>query len=225
MTSIRLDGPRMPPANGGRPERLVILVHGYGADGQDLIGLAPHWARLLPDAAFVAPNGPEPCAGAPFGYQWFPIGRLDPAEMWAGVQHAASALDAFIDAELERHGLSGDRLALAGFSQGTMMSLHVGLRRKISPAAIVGYSGALAGGEHLKQEMQSSPPVLLVHGDADEMIPIHRMHEAARTLGEAGVAVRWHISRGAGHGIAPDGLALGGRFIADAFAGRLGAPA
>lgn len=225
MSSIRLDGPRMKPAGGGQPERLVILVHGYGADGQDLIGLAPHWARLLPDAAFAAPNGPEPCAGAPFGYQWFAIDRLAPAEMWAGVRHAASALDAFIDSELERHGLTGDRLALVGFSQGTMMSLHVGLRRRTVPAAIVGYSGMLPGAEFLKQELAGTPPVLLVHGDADEMIPVQRMHEAAVALGEAGVPVRWHISRGQGHGIAPDGLQLGGHFLRDAFTGRLGTPA
>lgn len=225
MSSIRLDGPRMPPANGGKAERLVVLVHGYGADGRDLIGLAPHWARLLPDAAFAAPNGPEPCAGAPFGYQWFPIGRLDPEEMWRGVQHAASALDGFIDAELERLGLASDRLALAGFSQGTMMSLHVGLRRRPPPVAIVGFSGALAGADHLKHEMAGKPPVMMIHGDADDMIPVHRMHEAVAALGEAGVPVRWHVSRGVGHGIAPDGLALGGRFLSDAFAGRLGTPA
>jgi phospholipase/carboxylesterase len=204
---IELDGPRMAPANGGKAERLVILIHGYGADGQDLIGLVPHWQRLLPSAAFVAPNAPERCALSPSGYQWFPITRLDPQETWRGVQAAAPLLDAFIDRELERHGLDESALALAGFSQGTMMALHVGLRRARPPAAIVGYSGALAGAEHLENEITAHPPVLLVHGDMDDMIPVQALHKAVQGLG-------------VGHAIAPDGLALGGQFIADAFAGR-----
>lgn len=216
-----LDGPRVPAAAGGRPDRLVVLVHGYGADGQDLIGLAPHWQRLLPTAAFAAPNGPQPCPGAPSGFQWFPIARIDQNEMWRGVREATPLLEAFLDAELSRWDLDADRLALVGFSQGTMLALHVGLRRAAAPAAIVGFSGALAGPEHLKAEIVARPPVLLVHGDADQMVPFQRMHEAAVALGEAGVSVQWHVSQGMGHGIAPDGLALGGRFLADAFAGRL----
>jgi len=143
-----LTGPRLPPLR-GRATHLVVLCHGYGADGNDLIGLAPHWQRLLPTVAFAAPNAPEPCAGSPSGYQWFPISRLDPADMERGVESAAEALEAFLAAELARLELPPERLALVGFSQGTMMSLHVGLRRK--PAAIVGYSGMLAGAEHLEK--------------------------------------------------------------------------
>src|SRR5580692_9348317 len=136
-----LTGPRLPPLR-GQATHLVVLAHGYGADGNDLIGLAPHWQRLLPTVAFVAPNAPEACAGAPSGYQWFPISRLDPSEILRGVESAAPVLDAFLDAELARLNLPPERLALVGFSQGTMMSLHVGLTRK--PAAIVGFSGLLA---------------------------------------------------------------------------------
>ena len=222
MTITPLDGPRVPAAS-GKAEQLVILSHGYGADGQDLIGLAPHWQRYLPTAAFVAPNAPERCEMQPMGYQWFPITGLNPAALLAGVESAAPALDAFIDQELDRHGLTDSQLALVGFSQGTMMSLHVGLRREKSPACIIGYSGTLAGPELLKQEMTVKPPVLLVHGDADEMIPAQATIMAAQALGDAGLSAQWHVVPGLGHGIDPSGLDLGGRFLAEAFAGRLGA--
>lgn len=214
-----LTGPSVPAAS-GRTEQLVILAHGYGADGNDLISLAPYWQRLLPNASFVAPNAPERC-DVGFGYQWFPISRLDPAEILRGILAAAPVFDRFIDEELARHGLDETKLALVGFSQGTMMSLHVGLRRKRAPAAIVGYSGALAGAERLADEIACRPPVLLVHGDMDDMLPVSRMHHAAEALGAAGLSVRWHVSRGLGHGIDPEGLELGGQFLMDAFAGSL----
>ncbi len=214
-----LTGPSVPAAS-GRTEQLVILAHGYGADGNDLIGLAPYWQRLLPNAAFVAPNAPERC-DVGFGYQWFPISRLDPAEILRGILAAAPVFDRFIDEELARHGLDETKLALVGFSQGTMMSLHVGLRRRKAPVAIVGYSGALAGGDRLMDEITCRPPVLLIHGDMDEMLPVSRMHDAAEALGAAGIAVQWHVSRGLGHGIDPEGLDLGGQFLRDAFAGSL----
>jgi phospholipase/carboxylesterase len=217
---VQLNGPRLPAAS-GKADRLVIFCHGYGADGNDLIGLGRHWQRQLPTTAFVSPNAPERCAGSPMGYQWFPITRLAPDEMLRGVERAAPILNAFIDAELARLGIDESRLALVGFSQGTMMSLQVGLRRAISPAGIVGFSGALPGPEKLPGEIVSRPPVLLVHGDADDMIPVQALHIAANGLGAAGVSVRWHVSRGVGHGIAPDGLELAGHFLADAFAGKL----
>jgi len=140
--------------------------------------------------------------------------------MLRGVEHAAPRLEAFVDAELKRLDIDPSRLAFVGFSQGTMMSLHVGLRRKVSPAAIVGFSGMLPGAEILPQQIVSRPPVLLVHGDADEVIPVQALHVSANGLGAAGVNVQWHVSRGIGHGIAPDGLELAGRFLVDSFAGK-----
>ncbi|HJW41893.1 MAG TPA: dienelactone hydrolase family protein, partial [Rhizomicrobium sp.] len=199
----------------------VVLCHGYGADGNDLIGLAPHWQRLLPSAAFVAPNAPERCAGAPSGYQWFAISRLEPSEMQRGVESAAGLLDAFLDAELARLELPPDRLALVGFSQGTMMSLQVGLRRATKPAAIVGYSGLLARGAALEALPADTPPILMVHGDADQMIPAEAMLESAMALGAAGACVQWHIAPGLGHGIDQVGLEMGSTFLSAAFRGLL----
>jgi phospholipase/carboxylesterase len=212
-----LTGPRLAPAR-GPASHLVVLCHGYGADGNDLIGLAPHWQRLLPTVAFVAPNAPQRCDAGP-GYQWFPISRLDPRAMRQGVESAAASLDAFLDAELARTGLTGDRLALVGFSQGTMMSLHVGLRRKERPVAIVGYSGLLADAESLAPG--NAPPVLLVHGDADPMIPVDQLFVSAAALGRAGLPVQWHVSPGTPHAIDEMGLMLGGAFLALALRGLL----
>lgn len=213
---MALSGPTKPPAR-GPASHLVVLVHGYGADGQDLIGLAQHWQSLLPTVAFAAPNAPMRVPGGP-GYQWFPISRVDPHEMRKGVETAAPLLDQYLDAELARLDLGPERLALAGFSQGTMLSLHLGLRRKIRPAAIVGFSGLLAGpvpGDG------TIPPVLLAHGDADSVIPPQAMFVAATQLGLAGAAVQWHLAPGMGHGIDPEGLAIAGRFLGLAFGGRL----
>ncbi len=217
--TLQLNGPRLPAAS-GKADRLVVFCHGYGADGNDLIGLGQHWQRLLPTAAFVSPHAPERCAMSPMGYQWFGITRLQPEEMQRGVERAGPVLEAFVDAELKRLELDASRLAFVGFSQGTMMSLHVGLRRKVSPAAIVGFSGMLPGAEVLPQQATCRPPVLLVHGDADEVIPVQALFASANGLGAAGVGVHWHVSRGVGHGIAPDGLDLAGRFLADAFNGK-----
>ena len=221
MTLPAIDGPRMAPASGGPAQQLVIFAHGYGADGNDLIGLGSQLQPVLPNAEFVSPNAPARCAGSPFGYEWFPITRLDPDEYWKGVQQAAPVLDAFIDNELARTGLTMADLALVGFSQGTMMALHVGLRRTEPPAAIIGFSGALAGAEHLEAEIRCKPPVLLVHGEADEVIPVQAIHQASQALGNVDVPVRWHISSGIGHGIDGTGLALGAEFLRDVFVGTL----
>jgi phospholipase/carboxylesterase len=215
-----LSGPRLPPAR-GKATHLVVLCHGYGADGNDLIGLAPHWQRFLPTTAFVAPNGPEPCAGAPVGYQWFPISRMDSTEIRRGVEGAASLLEAFTDSELKRLELGADRLALVGFSQGTMMSLRVGLGGARKPAAIIGYSGMLAGAEAIAPLPPDAPPILLVHGDSDPMIPAEAMFVSAGALGRAGGAVQWHLSAGTGHSIDPVGLQLGSNFLLMAFRGLL----
>ena len=229
----RLDGPRMPPAYGGPPRQLVILLHGYGADGNDLISLGGYWQARLPGAAFVAPNGPEFSEVVPQGRQWFSLGNYDPNRLRrdpngaaaeyerraADAAKAAPALDAFIDAELERHGLSDESLALVGFSQGTMMSLYVSLRRERQCAAVVGFSGALCGATDTPAATRSRPPVFLFHGDADEVVPIHALFLSIEGLAAAGVSVEWHICARLGHGIAPDALEIGGRFLADAFSG------
>ncbi len=213
-----IDGPRLPPAAGGAARQLIVFLHGYGADGNDLIGLGREWARLLPHAAFVSPHAPEACGMAPMGRQWFDLSLGDPGRIATGVARALPVLDAFLDAELERHKLAPRALALVGFSQGTMMALGVGLRRKPAPAAIVGYSGALATVEALPKDPQSAPDILLVHGDMDEMIPIDAMFMAREQLAQAGLAVEWHVAEGIGHGIDPQGLALGGAFLKQAFA-------
>ncbi len=213
--AMALSGPTLPAANGAATH-LVVLVHGYGADGNDLIGLAAHWQGLLPGVAFAAPNAPTRIPGGP-GYQWFPISRIDPHEMQKGVEVAGPALDAYLDAELARLNLPPERLALAGFSQGTMLSLHVGLRRKVRPAAIVGFSGLLPG---LPPD-ENIPPILLTHGDSDTVIPPQAMFLAAAQLGLAGAAVQWHLAPGMGHGIDPEGLALAGQFLDLAFRGLL----
>ncbi|MBL8560483.1 MAG: dienelactone hydrolase family protein [Hyphomonadaceae bacterium] len=215
-----IDGPRMPPAAGGKPSSLIVLLHGYGSNGEDLISLAPYWAKALPNTQFVSPNAPEPVSMAPGGYQWFPISRLDPREVEMGVQRASGTLEKFIDRELERYQIPPDRLALVGFSQGTMMALHVGLRRQ-RLGAIVGFSGALPAAGKLKDEARSKPPVLLIHGDQDEMIPVSALFAAAEGLAAAEIGAQWHVSYGVPHSIGPDGLQLGGEFLRAALAGKL----
>ena len=217
MTLPELDGPRLPPAAGDSAQQLVVFLHGYGADGNDLIGLGREWASLLPHAAFVSPNAPEPCAMSPMGRQWFDLSMGDMSIIAEGVKSAAPALNAFLDAELARHDLPASALALVGFSQGTMMALAVGLARNAPPKAIVGYSGALATLEALPAPGQG-PAILLVHGDRDEVIPVDAMHMAREALSQAGHPVEWHVSQGIGHGIDGEGLRLGGNFLRQAFA-------
>jgi phospholipase/carboxylesterase len=219
-----LDGPRLPPRS-GLAKQLVVFLHGYGADGNDLIDIGRAWASLLPDAAFVSPHAPRPCGQSPTGREWFPLTFRDPNERWTGVTMAAPGLSAFLDAELERNKLPPSALALVGFSQGTMMSLHVGLRRPTAPAAIVGYSGLLAMPEQgdpnqFAAEIISRPPVLLVHGDQDPLIPVDALFHAAQTLAALDVPTEWHISPGVGHGIDQEGLRQGGEFLTRRFAGR-----
>ena len=209
----RLSGPSRPPASGGKPRRLVILLHGLGADGNDLIGLAPYWARLLPDAEFVSPNAPFPCDMAPHGYQWFSSQDRSPQAVLGGVRAAAPILDAFIDEALEERGLGSSELALVGFSQGTMMSLFVGLRRVEPVAGIVGFSGRLLAPELLASELRSRPPILLVHGTEDPLVPYSSLEAAETTLKAAGVPVETVTSVGIGHSIDDQGLRRGGQFL------------
>jgi phospholipase/carboxylesterase len=219
-----LSGPVRKPASGGTPRQLVMLLHGVGADGNDLIGLAPLFARVLPDAEFAAPNAPFPCDMAPFGFQWFSIQDRTPAAILAGVRRAAPILDAFIDAELARRQLGEGDLALVGFSQGTMMSLYVGLRRARALAGILGYSGALVGAELLADEIRARPPVLLVHGDADPIVPYAALSHAERALAAAGVPVETLTCPDLEHGIDEAGLAAGARFLGEVFGASARAP-
>lgn len=214
---LKLEGPSEPPASGRAPRQLVILLHGLGADGNDLIGLAGYWRQLLPDAAFVAPNAPFPCDMAPYGYQWFSLQDRTPAMVEAGVRAAAPVLDAFIDESLAALGLDESGLALVGFSQGTMMSLFVALRRARPVAGVLGYSGACVAAEALAGEIRARPRVLLVHGDADEIVPFEMMGAAEAALRENGVMVEAVRRPGLGHGIDQTGLSRGGAFLAEVF--------
>ncbi len=214
-----IDGPRLQPAAGGAPRQLVVFLHGYGADGNDLIEIGRAWQQLLPHAAFVSPHAPEPCGQAPMGRQWFELTFRDPEERWRGVNAAAPGLDGFLDAELARHRLPPAALALVGFSQGTMMALHVGLRRASAPAAIIGYSGlfVLPSGsapDAVARDIRARPPILLVHGAEDDLIPAQALFMSAQALASLGLAVEWHLSQGVGHGIDGEGLRHGGEFLA-----------
>ncbi len=212
-----LDGPRWGPRQAGPPRQLVVLCHGVGADGHDLIDLAPTWAPALPHAAFAAPDAPERYDMAPMGRQWFSIADRTPARLEAGVAAAANALDGFIDAELARLGLPPDAYALMGFSQGAMTVLYTGLRRAVAPRAVLAFSGALIAPDRLA-ETTACPPILLVHGEADEVVPVERSRLAERALLAAGFAVEALYSPGLGHGIGEAGLSIGALFLQRAFA-------
>ena len=221
----KLDGPRLEPKS-GTVKQLVVFLHGYGADGNDLIDIGRAWAGLLPNAAFVSPHAPRLCGQSPMGREWFPLTFRDPNERWNGVNAAAPALQDFLDAELKRRNLPPEALALVGFSQGTMMALHVGLHRAVAPAGIVGYSGMLVAPEQLDPEsfiagITSRPPVLLIHGDQDQVIPVQALMHAAQGLAALDVLAEWHVSPGTGHGIDQEGLRHGGEFLARQFAKRI----
>ena len=207
---------RGPPA--GQATSLVILVHGYGANGADLIGLADPLGPHLPGTAFLSPDAPEPCAVNPMGFQWFPIPWIDgssEAASRAGMLAAAADLDAFVTQAMAAEGVGPDRTALLGFSQGTMLSLHIAPRRPEPLAGVVAFSGRLLDPGALAAEAVSRPPVLLVHGDADEVVPPQSLPEAGQALGAAGFEVYAHVMKGTGHGIAPDGLSVALSFLRD----------
>lgn len=209
----QLRGPSFGPGAGGPPRQLVVLLHGVGADGSDLIELAPLLARELPHARFVAPDGPQPCDMAPYGRQWFSLQERRPAAMLAGLVRTAPLVDAFLDEELQRYGLDDRALALLGFSQGTMTALHVGPRRQHQPAAILGFSGALLGDDSLAAETRQRPPVMLIHGDADDVVPVEALFDAVAGLQATEIPVQWIIRPGLPHSIDPEGIAAGARFL------------
>ena len=213
-----LDAVRWGPREGAA-QQLVVLCHGLGADGHDLIDLGPQWAPALPHAAFVAPDGPEPYEMAPMGRQWFRIGDHDPALMAAGVARALPSLNAFLDAELARLALPPDAYALMGFSQGAMMVLYAGLRRLVAPRCILAFSGALLAPDSLAAERANAAPVLLIHGEADNVVSVARSRDAEAALGAAGVPVQAVYVPGLGHGIDATGLSAAAICLQRAFAG------
>ncbi|WP_406720610.1 dienelactone hydrolase family protein [Thioclava litoralis] len=214
MTRVLKAGRKGPKS--GQVKSVVVLLHGYGADGADLLGLADPLGDHLPDTLFIAPDAPETCAASPFGRQWFPIPRFDgstEAQASAGLEAAAQDLNAFLDGIMEETGLPASAMAVIGFSQGTMMTLQVTPRRAAPVAAVVGFSGRLLRPELLAADVVSRPPVLLCHGDADEVVPFASMAEAGQALIDAGFEVYAHVEKGTGHGIAPDGLSAALGFL------------
>ena len=218
-----LDGPRWGPTNKGAAKQIVFLLHGVGADGNDLIDLAPQWGRAVPDALFVAPHAPFPYAGAPYGRQWFDLTDRTPARMEAGVRAVAPLRDGLIARECAAAGLPETHVMLMGFSQGAMTALFLGPRRATPPAAILAYSGLLLAPESLGAELRGRPPVLLVHGEADEIVLASGSRAAERALHEAGVPVESLFSPRLAHGIDDAGLSAGALFLQRAAAGLPGA--
>lgn len=206
-------------AKSGETHSVVVFLHGYGANGADLLGLADPLGEHLPDTLFVAPDAPEMVAGMPNGYQWFPIPWIDGSseeESMRGMDQAVDDLNAFLDALMVDEDVLPEQVVLLGFSQGTMMALHVAPRREDQVAGIVAFSGRLLAPESLAEETRVRPPVLLIHGDADDVVPPESLPQAAQALQEAGWKdVYAHVMKGTGHGIAPDGLSVALAFMRD----------
>jgi phospholipase/carboxylesterase len=212
---IQLDGPGLAPLSGGKAAYLVVLLHGVAANGNDLISLARAWREILPEAEFIAPNAPFPCDNAPVTRQWFSLVDRAPEKLLAGLREAGVILDCFFDELLASRQLDDARLALAGFSQGAATALYAGLHRQTQIAGIVAFSGALPAAEGLDRDILSKPPVLLVHGEADEVVVFRSMANAKATLEADGVPVTAVARPGLGHEIDDGGIALGGEFLRD----------
>ena len=231
-TEKLLSGPTVPAAS-GTTKSVAIMLHGYGADGNDLIGLAPHLANALPNTTFYSPNAPFPCEMSPFGRQWFSLAEYDPdflrrtaetmsgalAAMAEGARKSAAYVDDFIDHVMETHGISADKVALVGFSQGTMMSLQTAPRRDQQIAGVVGFSGALLGEQTFGAEIKSRPPMVLVHGTADPVVPIEASRLAKETLEANKIEVKLHERPGLQHGIDEEGLGIAAAFLKTHLAG------
>ena len=217
MTGLRW-GPGSQGASKGTAKQLVVLCHGVGADGHDLIDLAPAWSPALPDALFVAPDGPEPYEDAPQGRQWFSLADRTPHVLYDGAQRAAPALQAYIDAELERAGLGHNDVAIMGFSQGAMMTLHAGLRRHPAPRGLLAFSGALLLTPELEAQCVGHPPTLLVHGEDDPVVPFARTGPTVAALERLGIPLQTLWRPGLGHAIDDAGISAGALFLQRIFA-------
>ncbi|MET1753958.1 dienelactone hydrolase family protein [Novosphingobium sp. RD2P27] len=213
-----VNGASLQPLSGARPKQIVLLLHGFGSSGSDMISLAPGWQHSLPDALFLAPHAPQRC-GFGAGYQWWALSDISPQALAAGAAKAAPAINAFVDRKLSQYSLTGADLAIVGFSQGTMMALHVGLRRVRPVAAIVGYSGMLTSISDLRHEETGRTPILLVHGSHDQVVPVAALHGAESELKRLGLDVSTHVSAGVGHSVDPVGLRLGQEFVTRALTG------
>ncbi|MDR3474852.1 MAG: prolyl oligopeptidase family serine peptidase [Devosia sp.] len=211
---IKLSGPMVPPRRGGPPTRAMVLLHGYGSDGNDLIGLASYWRELLPGAMFVAPNAPEPCRDNPAGYQWFPIDFERPDYRFEGAGRAAPVIREFLADLWRQTDLEPEDTILAGFSQGAMMALHVGLSLDAALLGVIGFSGALIAPAGFLDDVGPRPPICLVHGERDQVVDPDLSAQAAAILRGRGFDVRFHVEPGAGHTITEDGLAFASAFIA-----------
>ncbi len=209
----QLKGPSFSPISGGKAEKLIVFLHGLGADGNDLIGLAREFASVVPTAKFVSPDAPFACDMSPFGYQWFSLLSRDPLDIYAGLQHVAPIINSYIDEQLAQLGLTGKDLILAGFSQGTMLSLYLALERKNGCAGVLGYSGALVPGAVDEIQNPYHPRICLVHGMQDDVVPFESMHLAEETLTKIGLSVESYARPGLGHGIDMEGITIGKHFL------------
>lgn len=210
---VKLNGPLLPPRSGRPATQAVILLHGYGADGSDLISLGQHWGQMLPDALFLAPNAPEPCAGSPFGFQWFPLNVDRIASRIEGAKNAAPMIREFLADLWAQTGIAPEHTILGGFSQGAMMALHVGTALEQELAGIIAFSGAFVPADGFGGEGLARPPVALIHGELDQVVDPDLSRQAATELSASGFEVSLHISPNTAHGIAPDGLDFATSFL------------
>ena len=210
---VKLSGPMLPPKSGGLPKQIMVLLHGYGADGADLIGLGREWGELWPDMLFVSPNAPEICERSAGGYQWFPLNVDRIAGRIEGAATARPIIVSFLMDLWAQTGLTAADAILCGFSQGAMMALHVGTSLDQELRAVVAFSGALIPAEGFLEARFAKPPVALIHGEFDPVVDPDLSRESAQVLADAGFEVRLHISPGVGHGIAPDGLQFATDFL------------
>ncbi len=211
-----LHDPEVPPPS-GNVKHLVIFLHGVGSNGDDLISLSSEFADALPDTHFISPNAPFKFDMAPFGYQWFSLTDRDPVRILSEMKTASTPLNDFIDAQAARFNLRDDQIALVGFSQGSMMSLYTAPRRPKPLAGIVAYSGMVRGEASLAQEITARPPVCLIHGEWDEVVPFAAMAASEAALHAANVPVESHARPRLGHGIDLEGIEIGKRFLRERF--------